>query len=157
MATTIISIRLPNELLTAVKTQAKEEGIPYQTLIRTLIENNLSTPIPNRVRTDSVYFIQDPDTGLIKIGFSTNPYERIRMLTYKAKTLLDVLLVIRGPKTLEKRLHQRFNPIRVQGEWFKPEEELLQCIDFLKEKCKRVLLTPPQSIPALLNAPRRAR
>ncbi len=38
---TSISLRLPDELLTAVQNKAKREGIPYQRLIRQAIEKEI--------------------------------------------------------------------------------------------------------------------
>ena len=33
------------------------------------------------------------------------------------------------PEKLEAELHQRFNALRIRGEWFRPEPELLSFIE----------------------------
>jgi predicted DNA binding CopG/RHH family protein len=39
-----INLRLPEQLLTAVQTRAKQAGIPYQRFIRMALEHALQTP-----------------------------------------------------------------------------------------------------------------
>ncbi len=70
----------------------------------------------------SVYFAQRASDGLIKIGWSRNV--KYRMMEVRAK----VIGAIPGERPEEKVLHARFAHLRVEGEWFKPELELVTYI-----------------------------
>jgi transcription elongation factor Elf1 len=85
-------------------------------------------PEPKRARQDRqgfVYFIRSPANGLVKIGFSANPKERIDSLQTAHGTKLELLALRKGSLGDERALHQRFRPYRVKGEWFEAVDELL--------------------------------
>jgi hypothetical protein len=70
-----------------------------------------------------IYLIRDLRTGLVKIGFSKDPYRRLKQLTHESTLLpepLEFRLVDAWRATLkeEQRLHQVFQSCRVRGEWF---------------------------------------
>lgn len=78
-----------------------------------------------------VYFIQDGENGLIKIGMTTSGfYKRFNTLQQMNGGPLYVLGVIRdeNPKTLEFSLHKLFASERVHGEWFIPSDRVLEHI-----------------------------
>ncbi len=62
------------------------------------------------------YFIKNKDTGLLKIGRSCNPEDRVKALQCGSGTELDILLVI--DEDVERELHLRFSDDRVFNEWF---------------------------------------
>lgn len=68
----------------------------------------------------SVYFARRGK--LIKIGWSRNV--RYRVSELKAK----LIGTVPGDRAEEKVLHARFAHLRVRGEWFKKDEELLNYI-----------------------------
>lgn len=68
----------------------------------------------------SVYFARRGK--LIKIGWSRNV--RYRVSELKAK----LIGTVPGDRAEEKALHARFAHLRVRGEWFKKDEELLNYI-----------------------------
>jgi hypothetical protein len=70
----------------------------------------------------SVYFAQRASDGLIKIGWSRSV--KIRMSAVQAK----VIGAVPGERAEEKVLHDRFARLRVHGEWFKPDPELMDYI-----------------------------
>lgn len=74
--------------------------------------------------TDShrVYFATRPD-GLIKIGYTKDLKQRMRMLG------VELIATVRGGRALESALHHRFARSRVEGEWFKPTDDLLAYIN----------------------------
>lgn len=76
-----------------------------------------------------VYFIRLESR--IKIGTSTNLKLRLRDLPWDS-----VELVIRGDEIEERLLHQRFEHIRVQGEWFRAKDELIDYIEKMRDKLK---------------------
>ena len=72
-----------------------------------------------------IYFMQPTDGGRIKIGCSDNVYRRRAELACKAGRKLRVLAVMHGNRVEEQRLHWRFGPLRVEGEWFEPGDDLV--------------------------------
>ena len=76
-----------------------------------------------------VYFIQAGENGPIKIGRSTNPMKRLLSLQTGASEPLRLLATIPtvGPQ-LEAELHREFAHLRLYGEWFSPETDLMDFI-----------------------------
>jgi hypothetical protein len=77
-----------------------------------------------------VYFIQAVPDGLIKIGKANCVHTRLKELRCASPNELKLLATIEDddPKA-EAKLHKRFAPHRIRGEWFHPAPELL---DFIK-------------------------
>jgi hypothetical protein len=82
--------------------------------------------------TWNVYFIQVGEDGPIKIGRAKgSPLTRLDAL--QVGIPFDLRLVAIIPHVshhLELDLHRRFDHLRIRGEWFKPEPELL---DYIRE------------------------
>lgn len=76
-----------------------------------------------------VYFIQQGDGGLIKIGTSTDVKQRLSVLQTSSGEPLHLLATMPGGKTKESEIHGIFADYRRLGEWFYPAKELL---DFIK-------------------------
>ncbi len=71
-----------------------------------------------------VYFVRVDD--LIKIGYSTQPYQRLRAYPPNA----EVLGVFPGTKKLERDLHGRFRfALRKGREWFRVADEILEYVN----------------------------
>lgn len=68
----------------------------------------------------TVYFAQEKEGGPIKIGFSFNV--KLRTKHWRVIALLP------GARKTEKYLHGKFAHLRIAGEWFRPETELLEFI-----------------------------
>ncbi len=101
-----------------------------------------------------VYFAEftDGPSGLVKIGWSQNPWSRVRELGFEFKEKLvirELVQVSRGSrlwgtgyKGLERRLHDTFSALRVdlftgepsdRGEWFRLSPEQVQAaVSFAK-------------------------
>lgn len=77
-----------------------------------------------------VYFIQGEDGGPIKIGVANNPTKRLAELQRTSPVRLEIIAKVPGDESDEKRLHMRFNDLRLHGEWFEPAESLME---FLSE------------------------
>ena len=83
-----------------------------------------------------VYFIQQGDTGPIKIGVTINLYSRFASLQKKYQNVtLRILGIINGEREKERALHLRFRHIRLKGEWFNPTHELE---NYIKEHAKPI-------------------
>lgn len=72
------------------------------------------------------YFIQAVEGGPIKIGQSANPMRRRTNLQIGYPSVLRILAVTREAESL---IHERFNSLRLRGEWFQPHPELVAFID----------------------------
>jgi T5orf172 domain. len=70
-------------------------------------------------RVDSVYIVKLGDR--VKIGFTTNMHQRMRDVPHE-----EILAVVPGTMQDEARCHAAFAHLRVAGEWFRAEPELLQ-------------------------------
>lgn len=81
-----------------------------------------------------VYFIQQGDSGAIKIGCSKNPAQRLAGLQTGHSEPLRLLTCAVGSQDQERALHDRFAHLRVSGEWFRPAEELLSYIRLVTDR-----------------------
>jgi len=79
-----------------------------------------------------IYFVQSGNGGPIKIGVTTCLEQRLAQLQKECHKPLHVLMTMRGDRSREKALHQRFVGCRLGGEWFDPHEELLWYIEGLQ-------------------------
>jgi hypothetical protein len=83
-----------------------------------------------------VYFVQpegQPDAN-IKIGFTTQSVAgRLGNLQCGSHERLSVLHHLPAQRRHEADLHERFKHLRVTGEWFRPEPELLRFIEVMKQ------------------------
>lgn len=85
--------------------------------------------------TEKIYFIQEGN-GPIKIGITKDIKKRKITLDTNNSNQLHVLGAITGTADDEAKLHQKFSHLQVKGEWFKPEKELLDFIQNIKEDKK---------------------
>jgi Meiotically up-regulated gene 113 len=84
-----------------------------------------------------IYFILNEDSNAIKIGRARDLGKRIKALQTSSPAQLKLVRSIqvnssKEAEVLEKSLHQQFREIRVAGEWFKANAELLEYIHNLK-------------------------
>ena len=75
-----------------------------------------------------VYFLRRGEDGPIKIGVAVNPNKRKAQLQTSLVEPLHTLLVLPGTRATEAHYHARFAKLRIRGEWFHPEPELLEFI-----------------------------
>lgn len=74
-----------------------------------------------------VYFVTDGE--LIKIGYSGSAKVRMKALKSAAGKDLRLLKVVPGTRDDESRFHKLFQHLRVHGEWFRRDPELLAFIE----------------------------
>jgi len=75
-----------------------------------------------------IYFIEYEKS--IKIGFSKNPWARLNSLKTAMPNEPKLLSHFDGTKTQEKELHKLFQEYRINREWYKPNDYLLNLIKF---------------------------
>ncbi|MGV6860992.1 MAG: GIY-YIG nuclease family protein [Putridiphycobacter sp.] len=76
-----------------------------------------------------VYFMKNPRNNLIKIGVSIHPNIRKKQLESKNNKLEILRIIDSGGFELERELHEKFKQYRMQGEWFKSNEDILSFIN----------------------------
>ena len=119
---------------------------------------NISNAMPRSEQEEQpstfVYFAGRPD-GMIKIGKSDVPAQRVRGIASQAG--LSIGLLARFPATAddERRAHVLFATSRDKGEWFRPSPELLRLIRIAETEpaaALRVVRLPPVAAMSLLAA-----
>lgn len=73
--------------------------------------------------TRRCYFIGG-DEGLIKIGYSYSPEERLKALQLGSPIELRILATAPGGAARERAYHDQFAAMRVRGEWFERAPEI---------------------------------
>jgi hypothetical protein len=108
-----------------VKTWASE-----RTEIITPGGKTISLDGDNLATTEYVYFIHSEESNAVKIGRAKDVEKRLKSLQTAHPHELKVIKIfkLKGGKAaqeLESSLHQKFDHLRLSGEWFKAEPELL--------------------------------
>jgi len=86
-------------------------------------------------RKRRIYFVQAA-TGEIKIGVTTAPkiHNKLRqMRTYCPSKMKLLAVVVEGDLMPEHEIHRKFKALRLHGEWFSPDGELLEWIKAIKK------------------------
>lgn len=79
-----------------------------------------------------IYFIQEKESNLVKIGTSADPQACLRRLQRANPRKLRLLTTVKGDFFSEGKLHDIFASLRVHGEWFNGKEPLLSFIESIK-------------------------
>jgi len=72
-----------------------------------------------------IYLISH-ENQFIKIGYTKNINKRLSQLQVSSPVKLEVLHLIDGDVTIEKKLHVLFKDLRTSGEWFKFDSSILE-------------------------------
>lgn len=78
--------------------------------------------------SERVYFFSCAEAKAIKIGHSDDPEARLRACQTGCPLPLTLLGSIPGGVRKERELHGLFSGLRIHGEWFRSEPELLEFI-----------------------------
>lgn len=100
-----------------------------------------------------VYFVQHPEDGYIKIGYTINLQWRLAALQLEYGVKLKLLGVVDGGREEERHLHNLFRPDRRFGEWHRPSDCLL---DYISQNARQIEVTPTPK-PQLGSSEREAR
>lgn len=99
------------------------------------------------------YFIRDAEG--IKIGRSIYPLGRMKNFQAGNGSKMELLIAVPSSELSEPQAHWKFQHLRTHGEWFRPEQDLLDFIVAMKrQKPKRAARGNP--IVGKLDALRRA-
>lgn len=75
-----------------------------------------------------VYFIGNRESGIIKIGFSKNPWARIVEFQVSSHEKLAILATFRSSAASEADLHVLFSAYHKNGEWFELPPDLMAVV-----------------------------
>ena len=103
-----------------------------------------SLPVP----CGQIYFVQARTSQSIKIGFSKRPEARLKALATGAPEPIELLGSIVGTPSAERALHKRFDHLRISGEWFENDPELIGYIKAVLGDRSKAILTNPWDAPA---------
>lgn len=79
-----------------------------------------------------IYFIGCGPLEAVKIGFTkAHPNVRLKALQTGCPSPLTLLAFVPGRADEEAKLHATFEPLRIQGEWFRHELKLKALVEFL--------------------------
>jgi len=93
------------------------------------IGTNLTQPSSADVR-GFTYFVRDGD--VIKIGSSMRPRRRLNALQTGIARQLEILAIVDMAVADEMTVHQQFAHLRIRGEWFRAEADLIEFIETIK-------------------------
>lgn len=95
------------------------------------------------IEKSHIYFIQiDTEDGYIKIGRTDKPASRLSSLQTGCPYQMRFLLCLEGHPAYELRAHEKYKRHRVRGEWFKPDKEILDDIESIRENGDLNILYP---------------
>ncbi|MFX1453815.1 MAG: GIY-YIG nuclease family protein [Promethearchaeota archaeon] len=88
------------------------------------------------VKDGIIYFAEAKALNLIKIIYAENIKKKLETLNHKSPTEIILIKAIKGDQSKEREIQEKFRDIRVKGDWFQYNEDL---IDFI-EKSEGILL-----------------
>jgi len=81
-----------------------------------------------------IYFVAATNSDVVKLGFSKNPWSRLKDLQGGSAEKYSVLATLKTPNRSEAELHELFKLSRKNGEWFARTEALNLLISNIKNK-----------------------
>lgn len=82
-------------------------------------------------KTSYVYFLKIGENGPIKIGFTKHIRHRLTIIQVDNPLMVILIAVLEGGRKEEFALHKKFAKHRLYGEWFTPDNELIDFISTL--------------------------
>lgn len=76
-------------------------------------------------KKDYLYLIINEESNHLKIGRSVNPKSRLKQLQVASHDKLQLLFMIPDVGETEKDMHEVFNHLRVNSEWFKYDYSII--------------------------------
>lgn len=89
-------------------------------------------PVRSHRPPGRVYFIRAGSN--VKIGFSTQPMDRLQSLQTSHPDKLEILCTIAGSRDTERDMHKRFAKFHVRGEWFRMSSEITAFVTWAKRR-----------------------
>jgi hypothetical protein len=80
-----------------------------------------------------IYAIRAPN-NLIKLGRAKNPTERLAALQIGSPVKLTLIAWARARWSLEGKVHKLLAESREHGEWFRPDDPVLQIVELIADQ-----------------------
>lgn len=93
-----------------------------------VIKKMMSTVTPSKKVCKPVNFIylaQNTETKSLKIGCSKQPKERLKSLNLSSDVKIIMLSKMKGSFDLEKKLHEKYDSLRLNSEWFSYSDDII--------------------------------
>lgn len=88
---------------------------------------------PRLIGQSVVYFVQAGEGGPVKIGTTKDIKTRLIDIQIGCWVEIRLLAELPGNATSEAAFHRRFEEHWIRGEWFRPHEELMRCIEHIRK------------------------
>lgn len=75
-----------------------------------------------------VYLIGSDYDSPVKVGFSLNPWSRVKEISTGSHEELSVLLTFKASKKTESQLHRFFKDFRTRNEWFRLPKDVIDVL-----------------------------
>lgn len=79
--------------------------------------------------SEFIYVFGNFKKEICKIGYSTNPLKRLNSIQTGCPFKLEIILILRGDRKIEKNLHKKYKKYKTNGEWFSFSGELRNSIN----------------------------
>jgi hypothetical protein len=89
--------------------------------------SRIDIPIDNPLQ-GYIYVVANTEYGFCKIGYSTNPKERLLSIQTGCPFALYIQSTFKGTIETEKALHKKYRKYKSNGEWFFIEGELQKAL-----------------------------
>lgn len=83
-------------------------------------------------RRGYVYFIADNSMDRVKVGFSKNPWARLKGLQTGSSKKLSIICHVRTTKVSESEIHRLMGEYKISGEWFALSGVVEDCVKLIK-------------------------
>lgn len=123
--------------LTADEVAAQLKAPPIQDVLARLSEYYRA----NETRGSFLYFIRAGEDGPIKIGHAKLPDARRHALQPGNHVQLNVVCIFPGGVDAEVAAHFAFRHLRIRGEWFRPEPDLMALVTKLNQAMEKLGLS----------------
>lgn len=88
-----------------------------------------------------VYVIGNKEMNICKIGFTNNIFKRIIAIQTGCPFKLEIFCVVEGSVQTEKKLHEKYKDLRMNGEWFRYEGKLKESVENTESVIKDLFLS----------------
>ncbi len=95
-----------------------------------------------QLRVRAIYFVTCEGDFPIKIGMSSNVVERMRDIRTALPFEPILLASFQGTSRDERDIHKRFDHLKLRGEWFRRDDDLLAYIEQIRTVLEPIAIQP---------------
>lgn len=94
-----------------------------------------------------VYVLGNKEMKICKIGFTNNVFKRIGSIQTGCPFKLEIFCLVEGSVQTEKKLHEKYKDLRMNGEWFRYEGKLKESVENTESVIKDLFLNKKKPKP----------